>query len=460
MRVGIALVMALSLAGALFAQEEATEPAAKSAFAFSGGIELGADVLATGPDDADGNPTNESWTRFGFQPDFSFGKFGIGLDLSLRFQLYPAEGDDFEVYEGDWYLSDGDFFDYLDLYLSKVLYLRYGKKGEDPLFAKLGLIDDLSLGNGFIVGNYSNMRYLPQKRIFGLDFGVDGSLFGFPYVGFEALTGNLARLDVVGARLFVRPLAGTELPLLKNLQAGLSAAFDADPLLYDDAASDDEKDDADTMAAYGLDLTLPIRTDKLFPLVAFADLATNPNDSFGAMTGVAGRLIGIFSYGAQLRFLQDGFIPGYFDANYDLYRAAKYYFMTNYDPESSFYVGWYASLGTSLIEDKLVFTAALDGPFASDDEGKQTDYPHLRAVFRFGEGLLGGFFFDASYEKYYIGAEDGFFEDLVDPTNSVAVLAVNYKTGASVLTLKYNAVYDPDADEFNVSSSISASMKF
>jgi hypothetical protein len=312
------------------------------------------------------------------------------------------------------------------------------------------------------------MRYLPQKRIFGLDLGVDGQLFGFPYLGFEALTGNLARFDVVGARLYVRPLIGTEIPILKNMQAGLTAAFDTEPLLYADAATDDQKDSADTVAAYGGDLTVPILTGKAFPLTAFADLALDPNESFGAMTGVGGRIIGIFTYGAQLRLLQDGFIPAYFDANYDLYRAAKYSFMQNDANKSdSYYMGWYASLGTSLLEDKIVFNVALDGPFDSIPAvytGVQTDYPHLRAILHFGEGLVGGFFFDASYEKYYLGAEEGFFQDLVDATNAVAVLAINYQTGASVLTLKYNAVWDPDANsgagKFNVSSSITASMKF
>jgi len=464
MRVHIALFMAVVLAcsagGTAFAQAAEEEKAAQApSFGFRAGIELGSDVLPTGPDDADGNPTNEAWTRLGFKPDLSFGKIGLGFDLSVRFKLYPEPDQAVEIYPDDWipyYHDNGKSF--FDIYLPKILYLRYGLKGEDPLFAKLGSIDDLTLGNGFIDGEYSNMRFMPETRIFGLDLGIDGQLFGFPYIGFEALTGNLARFDVIGGRLFARPLIDTEIPIVKNTQVGFTAAVDREPDLYDDNLTD-----ADPICVYGADVTVPIIGGKLFPLAAFADVAFEPNDTMGAMIGAGGRIIGIFTYGAQLRLLQDGFIPVYFDANYDLYRSMKYNVMDTTSGGGDFYAGWYASLGTTLIEDKLVFKASLDGPFKAipgTATDSQTDYPHAKATFVFGEGLLGGFFFDASYEKYFIGREDGFFSDLVDPTDAVVGLAVNYKTGASVLTLKYDADWDPVEERFNVSSSLSASMQF
>jgi hypothetical protein len=96
----MAIVLAGASAGTVFAQEEPKSPFAP--FAFQGGIGLGSDVLPTGPLDGDGNPTNEAWTRLGFQPDLSFGKIGIGLDLSVRFQLYPTPDQAVEVYPGDW----------------------------------------------------------------------------------------------------------------------------------------------------------------------------------------------------------------------------------------------------------------------------------------------------------------------------------------------------------------------
>ncbi len=433
-------------------------PAKEGGFGFKAGISLGTDVITSGS----GDP--ESWTKLAFQPDISFGKIGFGIDLSAHFQLYPTPDKAIEFYAGDWVPAEKTFASFVDLYLPKIMYVRYGLKGEDPIFAKAGTID-ITLGNGFIMGDYSNATFLPKTRIIGLDVGVDGQAFNFPYVGIELVTGNLARLDVVGARVYGRPLLGTSLPIIKNAQLGLTIVADTNPYLYA-TGSQTEK----TISVTGVDLTVPILTGKTFPLVAFTDLAFEPNKSMGAMIGFGGRLLGFITYGGQLRFLEQGFIPNYFDANYDVYRSMKFDYMAT-DSDGSFYSGWYSSLGFSIFEGNIVFKASLDGPFKAIDKANtaQTDFPHAKAVFQTAEGFLGGFWLTAGYEKYFIGQQNSFFADLVDATNSVVGMDVNYKTGASVLTLAYKAKYDPtktdnpltSVDErWVVSSSVTASMKF
>lgn len=446
MRYAIAALMALMLLSMAIAQDQPPEQAPQ--FAFKGGISLGVDTLPTGPAGA-----MEGWNRLGFQPDLSFGKFGIGLDLSFRFQM----GADFTIYPGDWVPGtyNGVEKNILDIYLPKFMYVRYGEKG-DPLFAKLGSIDDLSLGNGFIMSNYSNTRFLPDQRIFGLDFGLDGALFGMPIAGLELLTGNLARFDVIGGRFFLRPLIGTELPILKNAQLGVTGVVDLKPYLYFAGTFGS----ADPLMVYGFDVTVPILSGDVFSLAVFGDVAMEPQGRTGEMLGFGGRLIGIFTYGAQLRFLQKGFIPSYFDSNYDIYRSSKYDYIN--DPATANgagYAGWYASLGTSLLSDSIVFMVALDGPFGSSGNTAQTDFPHLRSVFHFDIEQL-PIFIDASYEKYYLGENREFFNDLVNPENAIIGMSVNYRTGASVLTLKYDATYNPDTATFTVKSSIQASVQF
>jgi hypothetical protein len=429
--------------------------ASPSAFAFAGGVALGSDVILSGD-----NGTAQTWTKLSFQPDLSFGKIGLGLDLPIHFMLYQTTDQAVTIYGGDWipnYENNGKSF--FDVYLPKIMYVRYGKKGEDPFFAKFGSISDLSLGDGFIMSNYSNMLFLPAQRIFGLDLGLDGTLFQFPYVGIEAIAGNLARLDVMGARVYGRPLIDTSIPILKDLQVGATFVGDTNPYLYENTGS------ASPVGAYGADILVPIIGGSLFPLSTFTDLAFDPNESAGWMIGAGGRIIGIFTYGAQLRVLQDGFVPSYFDANYDLYRAERYDYMqlahgTNFTPS------WYASLGTSLLSDKLVFNVALDGPFAAPAvvanlaTASQTDYPHLRGVLSLAQIDTIPVYFDASYDKYYIGAIKGFFPDLVDPTDAVIGMDINYKTGAAVLTLAYNAEWNPVASKFEVTSSLQAAVKF
>ena len=439
------------------------QPAAQgsggSPFSFSGGVTLGSDSFPTGSGAA-----NETWTRIGFQPDLGFGKVGVGLNLSVHFMLYRTQDEPVSIYPGDWIPNyDNDGKSLLDLYLPLLMYVRYGQKGTDPFFVKLGSIDDLSLGDGFIMSDYSNMLFMPQTRIFGMDLGLDGAAFGFPYLGFEALTGNLARFDVVGGRLFVRPLAWTQLPILKNLQVGATLVADTDPGLYDATSY------SGSVEAYGGDILVPIFGGP-FSLSAFTDLAFDPNTSMGWMLGAGGSLFGLVTYVAQLRVLQDGFIPSYFDATYDVFRAQRADLMEA-SPGSGFVPGWLARLGATFVQDKVVFGATLDGPFQPDgafiapagDPGATPDpgrYLHLRGIFTIQQIPGLPFFVDASYDKYCIGAKNGFFQDLVDPTDAVIGMDINYQTGASVLTLAYNATWDPAVGRFRVTSSLSASVKF
>jgi hypothetical protein len=455
MRKAFALIIACALALSAFAESPV----------FQGGIDLGTDVLPTGDPSAEGGP-NESWTRLGFQPDVAIGKFGIGLDLTIRFKLFsdPSNPDNaITVYAGDWVPNyDNNGKNFIDVYLPKFLYIRYGIKGADPLFAKLGSINDLTLGNGFILGNYSNMHFMPELRIVGLDMGLDGAMFDIPYVGFELLTGNLARLDILGGRVYSRPLSFMGSQILKQMQVGGTFVMDTQPALYEATATA-----AGSLSVFGLDVFVPILGSGLLSMAAFTDIAFEPNQSMGAMLGIGGKLISFFNYGLQARYLGAGFIPVYFDANYDLYRALKYNYM-QLTPSGEGKLGWYASLGTNIFKDKIVFVLALDGSFApkpATASKDQTDYPHLRGVFRLAEGLIPGISANASYEKYFIGRSKAFFADLVDPTDAVIGMAIDYATGSALLTLKYDVSYVPDLsipleDRFKVRSSLSAAVKF
>jgi hypothetical protein len=417
---------------------------------FTAGLNLGSDLLPN-PDTG----VLESWSKLGFQPDLAIGKFGVGLDLTFRFKLYPDGSTPFVLYTPDW-IPSGDKTIF-DLYLPKIMYVRYGLRGEDPLYAKLGSIADFTLGNGLIVSNYANTRFLPETRLFGLQAGLDGALFGVPYIGAEALTGNLAKLDVIGGRVFLRPLAFLGSSIFGKLQIGATAVVDMDPYLYTATPGAGEM-----IYVYGADVTVPILTGSAFSLSLFTEGAMEMNGAMGAIGGIGGKLLGFMDYGAQIRYLQAGFIPTYFDGNYDLYRSERYEYIDT-TTAGDFTPGWLASLGFNLFSQKLVFSALLDGPFAlipasaSDDV---TAYPHLKGKLVLKEGIIGGLSAEAGYEKYFIGRQAPFFEDLIDPTDAVIGFTVNYKTGATVLTLAYTYRWDPTLNDFDVSSSLSATVRF
>jgi hypothetical protein len=382
-------------------------------------------------------------------PDLAIGKFGIGLELTLHYTFTGGTGgDSLEVRRDDWWQGTDKI---ADVYLPKFKYIRYGFKG-DPLYAKLGSIDDATLGDGFIMGDYENTRFLPDTRIFGLSFDLDGQLFNFPYVGIETFVGNLAQFDVIAMRPFIRPLAGTQIPVIKNLQVGGTLAMDRKPGLY---STNPALDDAETIILYGADLRLPILANPAISLITFTDVARLHNTGgVGGMVGFGGRLFGFLNYGAQLRILGENFIPTYFDSAYDLFREDKY--LSVQAENISAYNGWLASLGFSFFGDLLVFNASLDGPFGQPTGGTTAlDYPHLYATFLLGQGLVPNVSLEAGLDKRSIGDTPFFGKE-----DTALQARLNYSIGAAVLSFVYQMTWDPASGDWVTKSGIETGIQF
>ena len=385
---------------------------------------LGIDIGAVGFQE---NGETVAYQRLVLKPDFSYGKFGLGLWIPLHYR-FTDNGTDFR--DEDWVLQDGESV--LEKYLPIFSYIRYGHKGDD-FYTKIGSIENGTLGNGFIMGGYANTHFLPDTRIMGLSLDVDGNLINFPYVGVETFIGNLAFMDVVGARIYARPLASTSLPLLPELQVGTTFAMDQQP----DAQYDFTSGSPDPVRMFGVDLRQPILDKPAISLAAFGDLVFQ-DEATGGMIGAGGRLVQHILYGAQMRFLGEDFIPVYFDGQYDLYREAKYLVYSGAESIPA-YAGWYGSLGFAFLQDTVVFLSSIEGSFARPEN--DLEYPHINATLKIGEGLIPGIFFDASYDKRVLKSWD----DFTTAENSVISAGINYKTGNALITLAYTLRYDPDA---------------
>jgi len=435
----------------VFAQENVG-----AGFSFAAG--LGTDLL---PNPSDPK-TLESWSKLALQPEFSIGKFGIGLDLMLRFKL-GTSANAFQVYEPDWIPQTGQTI--FDVYLPKILYIRYGYQGEDPFYIKMGSISDFTLGNGLIVDNYSNMRFLPRRRIFGMQLGVDGSLFGVPYVGIEALTGNVTKLDVIGGRVYVRPLAFMGKSLLGKLQVSAIGVYDRDPYLYvDDATygtSYTSTLPSEPLYVVGADITLPVVQSELFSLTTFAEGAREMNNAMGAIAGIRGRIVHFILYGAQFRYFQDDFIPSYFDANYDFYRADRFVYIKTHTPAgANFNPSWLASLGFDLFKSSLTFKVALDAPFAWIQDitsDNSADFPHLLGSLKLARGLIPNVDITARYEKFFLGKKTGgnVWQDLISLRDASIGVTVGYKAGTALVSMNYAYTWNPTKNNFDVVSSLS-----
>ena len=417
------------LTATLFAQETSSP---QFGLELSIGAQSFPNPAFTGDND---EPELITYQSVGLTPDLALGKFGIGLDLMLNYRFTAGGGNEFEIRPEDW--IPGDDRTFLELYLPKLRYVRWGLKG-DPLFVLLGAVDNGTLGNGFIMGGYQNTQFIPTRRLFGMSLDVDGALFAFPYVGVETFAANLAAFDLIGSRLFVRPLIGTGIPVVRNLQIGGTGVADRDPFYFVDADGPGSTD-ADTVIVWGTDFRLPILSNPVVSVSTFGDYVMQRGNS-GGMLGFGGRFFGILTYGAQLRMLGENFIPVYFDRAYDLFRVDKYavYTGANAQPIDP-YVGWFATAGFSLLNDQLVFAANIAGPFGGIDPDNKYQQPDLLATFLLDEGILGGFSIEGSYRK--IGIER--IADLINPEDAVIGARVNYRIQNATISLVYDLKHDP-----------------
>ncbi len=401
------------------------------------GFDLGVGVESFNEPDG----TSVAWQTLSLLPDFAFGKFGIGLDLTLHFNFTGGEDNAIEIRKADW-VPTGDVT-FLELYLPKFRYVRWGFRG-DPLYIKLGSIDDATLGNGFIMGNYANTLFLPETRIFGLNFDLDGNLFNFPYVGFQSFVGNLASPDVIGGRLFVRPLAWLTMPILPHLEIGYSVVGDMDPFRYteDPTVYGYASGNGQSIVVHGADFRLPLIANDIISLATFGDVVFEGSHA-GGMLGAGARLFKVLPIMAQIRILGTNFIPVYFGATYDIYRAL-YYKVANAETEVvPSTIGWFASTGFAFFEDQLSLSLSMDGPIVKplpNDLDNWVNWPHMRLIFLVGKDLLQSFDFSFWYDKTNIQAP----ADLIDfENNTVIGAAINYYSGPAVLTLEWDIRYKP-----------------
>lgn len=161
----------------LLAQEGAPPPAQQAGWGAAMGI--GAVTM-------DG----QTWTQISLRPEIPIGKLGIALDLTLYFD------DQGNVRKADW--DEGK-----DL-IEKIYYLRWAHKG-DPVYLKAGALDDVTLGYGLLVKNYSNAMQYPAVRRVGGEFDlhlgkpqVEGFVANFRELGDPGLLGLRASYPVIG----------------------------------------------------------------------------------------------------------------------------------------------------------------------------------------------------------------------------------------------------------------------
>ena len=449
MKKNIILILLLTMSLTLFSQE------AEGSDGMGMGIGLSNQIL-------DG----KNYQSIALMPEVNLGFFGIGLNIDMRFTLDIDLADpdnptpEFAIFEDDWIIEDGDIQDYLSLYLPKIAYIRLGHKNED-FYLKAGQFTRATLGNGSILSDYSNTQFMPESKVFGLAFDLDGALFNFPYLGFESFIGNLAAMDVIGGRFYLRPFKALSIPVISNLEIAASGVIDRAPYFYnpktdttvdpdtmEDIITEIEMDADEQVFMYGIDLTIPFVDTAIFSMDIFGDLVFQ-NESSAQIYGLGGQIISLINYRVEYIDQQENYVAQYFNAAYDLNRTGTnfdiYHGNVTTENEIPAKQDMAATLGFS-IPKILYFDARIGGLLTlleNDPDRPAANiapqlYPSLKGSLRLDNELLK----IVSADFFYLKSGIDTFESIIDPTNALIGGAVNYHQGSMVvsfiLDIKYN----------------------
>lgn len=366
----------------------------------------------------------ETWAKAVIQPTFAVGKLKAGLYLPVIYSSnlfdpatwYRPKGNDEWSFGTDVGWTAETWPEALldaasDLAL-KVKFIEYGEPLVDPFFIKVGNLDSFTIGHGLLMRGYANDSDFPSIRRVGLNLGLDQGSWGF-----EALTNDLTDNQIVGGRLYVRPIPDFKLAL------GLSGVADLYP-------ASDYGDDA---ALYGdpvfiggaVDLDLPIVTSGLLGIRLFADgaaMAPYVRDAFsyggydaadgfrydmvwtgesvknwGASAGFLGNVLFV-DWRLEYRYYTGAFTPAFFDAGYERRRSslvsewAAYLSGAEEIDQSISTMGVYGEAGASILKDKLTFTLGYFWPWSPDASGLaeqlELTEDYLKATLAVKKGLI------------------------------------------------------------------------
>ncbi|PIU18741.1 MAG: hypothetical protein COT16_01165, partial [Elusimicrobia bacterium CG08_land_8_20_14_0_20_44_26] len=149
--------------------EEAEEKPTERKAAAAGGVNMNGSIGAVALT-RDG--VTKVYYEFSMFPELTFGKLGVGLELVIHFD------ENNEILKDEWYLNQ---------YPSKIDYLRWGQKHQDPFYFLIGRFrKPVTIGHGMIVDNYTNMAQYPNVRKIGLEFDLDRGRWGM-----EGVTGDI-----------------------------------------------------------------------------------------------------------------------------------------------------------------------------------------------------------------------------------------------------------------------------
>ena len=298
------------------------------------------------------NIDGTTYAKAVIQPEFEIGKFKAKLYLPVIYQdnLFDP---------GSWYMPAGNnewsfgtdqseavdiAFDILNDLFLKIQYLQWGDNGDD-FYLKFGNLNNMNIGHGILMRDFSNNFEFPAVRKVGINTG-----FNFENFGFEAVLDDASAPTIFGGRIVYIPF-GSSFPL----GIGLSAITDINP--------DSETETAITLfdplvLNTAFDIGIPI---KPINMTIFADAAGlvvyqdavwhtetfyNPNEpdfltalnNYGITAGIYGDLFSL-KYRLEYRLSKGVFTPSFYSNTYLADKTDQFSALTAFitDPSADAY---------------------------------------------------------------------------------------------------------------------------
>lgn len=244
--------------------------------------------------------------------EFKVWKIKFGIDLDFLFDKHM-------------HLRTSDWDNWSDA-LEKLYFLRYGDRHE-PVFVHAGGFPGVTIGNGLIMREYSNMLLYPELRNVGLMFGGRPDWPLKP--SFELFSSNVLKNQILSFTARCRPITDTTAVALDSLELGLTLVLDRNQygnlkkLAPDEFSAGVDALKSRPVAELGLAYTLPVyKNDKWF-VGQYAEFAHIVGRGSGAiLPGVVAQYT-IAKLKLEYRIFGRRFVPAFFDHYYEEERAIQ-----------------------------------------------------------------------------------------------------------------------------------------
>lgn len=267
-------------------------------------------------------------------PSFSYGKFAMQLDAYLFFGVNPFASD-FGFWPDNWLPptrepEESDFSYAMRVashYSGIINYISYGSRN-DAIYFRWGKLTGVTMGDGALLTSYHDKTVDRRTTRPGITFKLDAKAFDFPWLGMEFISDDLFHPSLLASRLFVRPCTATTVPVIKDMEVGLS--FVTDPYGHSIFGLDEitgkqvVTDSISPLTNAAVDIVLPLLSEKWVSLSFYSDFIIQFPDqkvlgaSHAFRLGLGGTVTPWILFNGAVTFpTGNGFIPGYFEAGFN-----------------------------------------------------------------------------------------------------------------------------------------------